>query len=44
MHPPFDISAPLAAVIITALTIAVAYLATVDWIHPADHTHTTPED
>jgi len=36
--PPLDVPAPLAAVIVAALTIAVTYLATVDWIHPADRT------
>jgi hypothetical protein len=39
---PFDLPQPAAAVIITALTIAVAYLATVDWIHQ-DARHKTPE-
>lgn len=38
MQPPFDVPAPLAAVIVAALTVAIAYLATVDWIHPADRT------
>jgi hypothetical protein len=34
--PQFDIPAPWAGVLIAALTIAVSYLATVDWIHPED--------
>jgi hypothetical protein len=34
--PPLDVPAPWAAVIVTVLTIAVTYLATVDWIHPED--------
>jgi hypothetical protein len=36
MPPPLDIPAPLAAVIVAALTIAVTYLALVDWTHPED--------
>jgi len=39
---PFDLPAALAGPLIAALTIAVAYLATVDWTH-GGRTH-TPED
>jgi hypothetical protein len=31
---PVDIPAPLAGPVIAAITIAVAYLATIDWTHP----------
>lgn len=34
--PPFDLPAPLAGPLIAAITIALAYLATVDWTHPKD--------
>lgn len=35
--PPVDIPAPLAGPIIAALTTAVAYLATVDWMRGGNH-------
>lgn len=36
MPPAFDVPAPLAAVIITVVTIALTYLMTVDWTHPTE--------
>lgn len=34
--PPFDLPAPLAGPVIAAITIAVCYLALINWTHPED--------
>ncbi|MFC9891534.1 hypothetical protein [Streptomyces pilosus] len=40
--PPFDIPAPLAGPTVAALTIAWAFLMTVDWIRPHRHNQEQP--
>lgn len=40
-HLLASVPAPIADLAITAVAVALTYLATVDWIHPANHTDTT---